>query len=259
MSDTQFREFGKNFRSLLDGLASFSGGGDQETSILAKSRDYRAVKFGSEIRSANLYTEISVGGREFTIKANGARSCSTNAFGVSEARTTGVFSLTCDLTYFAADHPELGSVKIIQDPRIETKGWIFLRRSENGDFELPGLSYFNQHLIFHIGDNFFYYPRAWQVVSAITAWPPEFHQYHHLEDDTPIFDFVSKEPNVARKGISTISIESELSPEEEKAIRADFAREVKLIKSMPASKMSPEDLTPGQVIPEQKSPARKKK
>ncbi len=204
------------------------------------------VQIGQEIRRAELYSEVFIGGKKFSFNAKGARSCATIQLDFNKARGTEIFSLQCDLTYFAAEHPELGTIKIIQDPRITTKGWIVLRRNEDQEYQLPGLSFFNQHLVFHIGDNFYYYPAAWQVVSAILAWPPEFHQYHHLEEDTPIFDFITGEPNVARKGISTISIQDQLSDEEEKAIRDDFAREVALINSLPTSKLSPIDKTPAQ-------------
>lgn len=253
MSDLKdpLREFGSNFRAVLEGLLGERSGAEKGQEILSAARDPRNIRFGPEIRRARLFTEITVGGKTFDIEAAGARSCSTKNLSFSRERTTNVFGLTCDLTFFAADNTPLGPVRIIQDPRIETKGWIILRRNEKGEFELPGLSFFNQHLIFHVGDKFFYYPRAWQVVSAITAWPPEFHQYHHLEDDTPIFDFLTKQPNVARKGVSTISIEGPLTADEERQIREEHAREIETVKALPASKMKPEDLTPGQVIPEE--------
>jgi hypothetical protein len=214
--------------------------------ILSSATDYRHIKFGPETRSARLYTELSVNGQKITIDAVGARGCGVNSLNFQEARGTLIFNLACDLTYFAADDTPVGPVRIFQDPRIENKGWIFLRRNHKGEFELPALSFFNQHLIFRVGENYFYYPRAWQVVSAITAWPPEYHQYHHLEEDTPIFDFLTGTPNVARKGISTISIEGRLAPEEEKRIRDEVAKEIELVNRLPASKMTPENLTPAQ-------------
>lgn len=230
--------------TLLQGILEAVRGRESVEEILAATKDPGQIKFGPEIRSARLYTEISVNDKKFSFDAVGARGCGVTGSEVVNARGTLVFNLTCDLTYFAADDTPLGPIRIVQDPRIQTKGWIHLRRNQEGKYELPGLSYFNQHLIFHIGDRFFYYPRAWQVVSAITTWPPEYHQYHHLEPDTPIFDFLTGEPNVARKGISTISIEGSLTADEEKRVRTEYEKEIEVINALPASKMGPENLTP---------------
>ena len=206
----------------------------------------RGIPFGPQISRAELYTELNIGGRDFNFRAAGARSCAVESSSVVENRTTLVFNLTCDLTYFGVEHPDLGSIHVFQDPRIVNKGWIHARRNAKGEFETPALSYFNQHLIFHVGDNYLYYPRAWQVVSAISVWPPEHHQYHHLEDKTPIFDLLTRKPNVAVKGVSTISIFSKLPPDEEKQIRDLCAKEIEQFEKLPASKLAPEDLTPAQ-------------
>jgi hypothetical protein len=250
--DTQLREIGGNFREFLQGF--FGAPAKSEEELLAKTRSPDNITFGQETRKARLYTEITVDGKKFDFEAAGARSCSAQPGAFRQGRDTVVFNLTCALTYFATDDTPLGPVRIVQDPRIVNRGWIYLRRNKNNQFELPALNVFNQHLIFHVGDRYFYYPRAWQVQSAISAWPPEYHQYHHLEEDTPIFDFITREPNVARKGISTISIEGRLTPEEEQQIWADHNREVELIKQLPASKMSPENLTPAQVESPAKQP-----
>lgn len=257
--DTPLREIGSNFRDFLQGF--FGETRKSEEELLAGARSQSNIKFGPEIRRAKLYTEFTFGGKQIGFEAAGARGCAVESSAFQKGRETLVYNLSCSLTYFAAEDTPVGPVRIIQDPRIENKGWIYLRRNQNGDFELPALSFFHQHLIFHVGDRFFYYPRAWQVEAAITKWPPEYHQYHHLEEDTPIFDFVTREPNVARKGISTISIEGRLSPEEEKQIWERHDREVALIQRLPASKMSPEDLTPAQNGPFKppKPPARRKR
>ena len=176
--------------------------------IVAEEFDYRKVTFGPETRSARLYTEIIVDGKRFSFEAAGAGGCSVNSLNLNNSRGSLVYNLACDLTYFHSSDTPLGEVTIIDDPRRPILGSIILRRNQEGQFELPGLSFFNQYLIFHIGDKFFYYPSPWQVISALLAWPPEYHQYHHLEEDTPIFDFNTRTPNVARKGISTISIEA---------------------------------------------------
>lgn len=210
-------------------------------------RDPGLIKLQPEIRLAKLYTEITVAGKKHDFVALGARSCTPTSFsGFDKQRGTIGYELACDLTYFAADDTSLGPVRIVQDPRIETKGRILFRRGPKGEFGFPALNYFNQHLIFHVGDQFFYYPRVWRVVSSITQWPPEYHQYHHLDEDTPIFDFLTGAPNVARKGVSTISIEGRPSPEQEKRIRSEFAREIALINKLPASKMAPADLNVGE-------------
>jgi hypothetical protein len=202
-----------------------------------------AVKFGPEARSAQLYTEFTIGGARHVIVAYGARSCQPTNVGFAEAQGTEVYSLECDLTYFGIDDSPLGPIRIFQDPRIANLGWIYLRRDQNNNYVFPALSYFNQHLIFHIGGRYFYYPRAWQVVSAITQWPPEYNQYHHLEKDTPVFDLITRQPNVARKGVSTISINGPLAPDEETRIRSIVADEIQAFNNLPASKMSPENLT----------------
>ncbi len=203
-----------------------------------------------EIRAAELYTEFTIGGRDFNFKSKvGARSCSAQAVGFEEARGTLTYELACDLTFFATEHPDLGPVRIFQDPRIENRGWIYARRNQDGTFEAPALSYFNQYLIFHLGEDYFYYPRAWQVVSSITQWPPEYHQYHHLETRTPVFDLITREPNVAVKGVSTISILGELDQEQIREIRAAHDEEIAKFKELPASKLAPENLTPAQVGP----------
>ncbi len=201
---------------------------------------------GPEVRAAQLYTEFTIGGKDFTVEAAGARSCSAQQFRFERARGTGVYSLVCDLTYFAADHRELGPVRVFQDPRIENYGWIYVRRNKRGDFEAPALSYFNQYLVFHVGEDYFYYPRAWQVVSAINQWPPEYYQYHHLEPRTPVFDLLTREPNVATKGISTISIQGKVPARDLKRIRAELEEEIAKFNELPSSKLHPERLTPAQ-------------
>lgn len=205
-----------------------------------RERNLAKVPPGREIRKASLYTEFTIQGQTFVVQAAGARSCDPTDLVFSQARNTIVYNLTCDLTFFHTDNSPVGPVTIIDDPRRQIVGSILLTRSREGNFDLPGLSYFDQFLIFHVGDRFFYYPSPWQVVSALTAWPPEYHQYHHLEDDTPIFDFNTREPNVARKGISTISIEGPLTDKEERSIRDAHAAEVKVIQAQPGYKIPPE-------------------
>lgn len=204
------------------------------------------VPFGPETREAELSTQFQIGGKNFNFTALGARGCGVESSELDEARGTLRFNLTCSLTWFETDHKVLGPIRIFQDPRITNKGWILARRDKEGRYESPALSYFNQHLIFHVGDEYLYYPRAWQVVSAITQWPPEFYQYHHLEDRTPVFDLITKKPNVAVKGISTISIKGKLEASRETEIRSRCAEEIEKFNKLPASKMSPENLTPAQ-------------
>lgn len=211
--------------------------------VLAEARDPRAIKLGPEIRKARLFTEFTVGGKTFAVTALGARSCSPAAAVRDARRETRVFQLSCDLTFFHAAESPLGPVTVIDDPRREITGEIILRRNRRGRIELPGINYFNQYLIFHVGERFLYYPSPWQVVSALTAWPPEYHQYHHLEFDTPIFDFNTREPNVARKGISTISIEGPLSQKEEQQIREAHKREVEIVSRQPGYRIPPERFT----------------
>lgn len=223
-------------------------GDDVRRAVLEQEHSYTKVQFGQEIRKASLYSEFTIGGKTISFDAvAGARSCSTTSLGLDRSRSTLVYSLQCDLTYFHAPDSEVGPITIIDDPRRPILGKILLRRTEDGSFQLPALSYFNQYLVFNIGKYFFYYPSPWQVVSSITAWPPEFHQYHHLQDDTPVYDFNTREPNVARKGISTISILGKLTPAEEKSIREAHAKQVALIKRQPGFKVAPEDFltTPG--------------
>jgi hypothetical protein len=193
----------------------------------------RSISLEPEVRRAHLFTEFTIDGNRIAVEALGARGCQVDTVSVRDQQGTVVYGLRCSLTYFAADDTPVGPVRIVQDPRIDEPGYIYLRRSERGDFVFPALSYFNQH-------------RAWQVVSSITQWPPEYHQYHHLEPDTPVFDLLSGEPNVARKGVSTVSIQGPLDPEEEKAIWADFRREQELILSLPGTIMAPQPLTPAQ-------------
>jgi hypothetical protein len=204
----------------------------------------KRVAFGPETREAELFTQFTIGGRELSLTAAGARGCSVEASQFDAARGTQRFDLTCSLTWFEAEDAVLGPVRIFQDPRIVNRGTILARRTAEGAFETPALSYFNQHLIFHVGELYLYYPRAWQVVSSITQWPPEFHQYHHLEDKTPVFNSVTRAPNVAVKGISTISIKGQLTPDRLDQIRESLAVELDRFDQLPASKMSPEDLTP---------------
>jgi hypothetical protein len=206
----------------------------------------RHVGFGAEIREAELYTEFKIGNQPVNFTATGARSCAVESAEVSSSRKTLQFNLQCSLTWFETEHRTLGPIRIFQDPRIVNKGWILARRSGNGQFETPALSYFNQHLIFHVGEHYLYYPRAWQVVSAITSWPPEYHQYHHLEDKTPVFDLITKKPNAAIKGISVIAIKGKLSEERETEINRRLSEELERFAKLPASKMSPEDLTPSE-------------
>lgn len=229
----------------VDALKSASIVEQVKTQLLSPTN----INFAPEIRKARLYTEFTIDGEKFEIELYGTRSCDPTAERFAKGRDTKVVDLTCDLTYFANEDTPLGSMKVIQDPRFVTKGWIYLNRTKEGRYQLPGLSYFNQHSIFHIGDRFFYYPRAWQVVSPILAWPPEYSQYHHLEEDTPVFDYLTGEPDVARKGISTISIEGEFTPEEEAKIRAEFAKELEVIKALPPSKMEGISLTLAQADP----------
>jgi hypothetical protein len=108
------------------------------------------------------------------------------------------------------------------------------------------LSYFNQHLVFHVGENYLYYPRAWQVVSSISQWPPEYHQYHHLEERTPVFDLLTRRPNVAVKGVSTISILGPLASAEEARIQKACKEEIEKFNKLPSTMLSPLDLTPAQ-------------
>jgi hypothetical protein len=208
--------------------------------------ELKNIKFGPEIRTAELYTEFEIGGKQFNFKALGARSCAVQSSEIDQQRTTLKYNLACDLTWFEAEHKELGPVRIFQDPRIENKGWIYARRNKEGTFETPALSYFNQHLVFHVGEHYLYYPRAWQVVSSITQWPPEYHQYHHLEDRTPVFDLLTRRPNVAVKGISTISILGPLAAGEEARIKKACNEEIEKFKHLPSTMMSPLDLTPAQ-------------
>ena len=172
-----------------------------------------------------------------------------NSSELDDRRSTLAYNLSCSLTWFEAEHNELGPVRIFQDPRIENKGWIYVRRARDGQYETPALSYFNQHLVFHIGEDYFYYPRAWQVVASITQWPPEYHQYHHLEDRTPVFDLLTRRPNVAIKGVSTISILGPLKPDEETRIQVACRTEIERFQSLPSTMMSPLDLTPAQASP----------
>jgi len=238
----EIRDIGGTLRAFLEGFFGSQQAGERETLGALKNPSEHIV-FGPEARKARLYTEIFVAGNKYVFEAGGSRFCSTNSSEFRADRGTLVYNLTCSVTYFAADDTPLGPIRIVQDPRIENRGWIYLRRNKEGHYELPGLSFFNQHLIFHVGDRFFYYPRAWQVVSAILDWPPEYHQYHHLEEDTPIFDFITGEPNVARKGVSTISIEGRFTPDEERRVLEANERELEIIRKLPAHKMSPEDLT----------------
>ena len=207
----------------------------------------KQIQYGPEARKAQLYTEFEIQGKQFSFTSPvGSRSCTVVRSSQVKSRGTLVFTLACDLTWFEGEHKELGPVRIFQDPRIENTGWIFARRDKAGKAIGPFLSYFNQHLIFHIGNNWLYYPRAWQVVSSITSWPPEYHQYHHLEDRTPVFDLITRTPNVATKGISTISILGKLTPAEDKRIRERCKAEIDEFNRLPASKMAPERLTPAQ-------------
>ena len=73
-----------------------------------------------------------------------------------------------------------------------------------------------------------------------------YHQYHHLEEDTPIFDYITGTPNVARKGISTIDILDRLTKKEEEQIRYEYAQEVELVNNLPQNRMTPSEFTPGQ-------------
>ncbi len=199
-----------------------------------------------EIRAAELNSQFEIGGHWFDVHAVGARGCQVTSREVDDVRQTLKYNLECSVTWFEADHKELGPIRIFQDPRIVNKGWILARKSRDDSYTIPALSYFNQHLIFHIGEDYLYYPRAWQVTSAITAWPPEYHQYHHLEDRTPVFDLLSRKPNVATKGISTISILGKLDSGTEERYRESLAKELDQFNKLPASKMTPEDLTPAQ-------------
>jgi hypothetical protein len=211
------------------------------TAVITQNTNYSNVVFGYEIRKAELYSEFTIGKKKFSVHLVGARGCSTEILAYSSPRTTLVYNLVCDLTFFSGDHPELGPITIIDDPRRKIVGQIFLRRTSPNSFRLPGLSYFNQYLVFNIGKHFFYYPSPWQVVSAISHWPPEYHQYHHLEEDTPLYDFNTREPNVARKGVSTISILGPLTPAEEQDVRAAHARHVEKVKAQRGYAVAPED------------------
>lgn len=200
------------------------------------------IDFGPEIRRAQLFTELLVGESRVEISSVlGARSCSTVDLSYSRTRGTLIYNLQCDLTYFHAPETALGPVTVIDDPRRPIRGQILVRRNQQGRYELPALSYFNQYLVFHVGDRFFYYPAEWQVVAAITEWPPEYHQYHHLENEVPVYDFNSREPDVARKGISTISILDRLSEEEEAEIRAAHDREARLVADQPGFEVPPDN------------------
>lgn len=247
------RKVASDLREMLTGLLGLASGDELAEDALKREKDYRTVKFGPEIRRARLYTEFYIEGEKIAFEALGARSCSVNSAAFSAQRGTQLYNLACSLTWFATETSPLGPVRIFQDPRIENLGWIYLRRNEADSgkrdvsvFQLPALSYFNQHLIFHIGDRWLYYPRAWQVVASITRWPPEHHQYHHLEDKTPVFDLITKEPNVAIKGISTISIEGPLNSDEEAQIVAACEHEIEEFRKLPGTIMSPDDLTPAQ-------------
>jgi hypothetical protein len=204
------------------------------------------ISLGPETRAAELYTEFEIGGRQFSFTALGARGCAVQSAEIDRTRTTLKYNLQCSLTWFETEHKELGPVRIFQDPRIENKGWIYARRNREGGYDTPALSYFNQHLVFHVGEKYLYYPRAWQVVSAITQWPPEYHQYHHLEERTPVFDLLTRRPNVAVKGVSTISILGPLASGEEARIQEACKAEIEKFQQLPATKLSPLDLTPAQ-------------
>lgn len=214
------------------------------TSMAANVPELANISLQPEIRAAKLYTEFEIGGTQFSFTALGARSCAVLSSEVDEKRSTLSYNLACSLTWFETEHDELGAIRIFQDPRIENKGWIYVRQDQSGNYSTPALSYFNQHLVFHIGDEYLFYPRAWQVVSSITQWPPEYHQYHHLEERTPVFDLLTRRPNVAIKGISTISILGPLEPDEEARIRAECQAEIDKFNFLPATMMTPEDLTP---------------
>lgn len=214
---------------------------DVREAVLAQENNFARVAFGPEIRAAELYTEFTIGGKQHQLTLKGARSCANKQLSLNSARGTLVYNLQCDLTYFHTPDSDFGPVTIVDDPRRTIEGQILLRRNSSKDYELPALSYFNQYLIFNLGRYFFYYPSPWQVVASITAWPPEYHQYHHLQDDTPVYDFNTREPNVARKGISTISILGPLSPEEESKIRTEHAKQIEIIKQQPGYKVAPED------------------
>jgi hypothetical protein len=206
----------------------------------------KEIPFGPEARAAELYTEFEVGARQFSITALGKRACSVDSASFDERHGTLAYKLNCTTTWFETEHKELGPVRIFQDPRIEEPGWIYARRNRDGSYVTPFLSVFNQHLIFHVGDNYFYYPRHWQVVASITHWPPEYHQYHHLEDKTPVFDLLTRRPNVAVKGVSTVTILGQLSKEEDARIEAACKAEIEKFNELPGTKMTPEDLTPAQ-------------
>jgi len=204
------------------------------------------ISLDPEVRDAELFTQFTIGGKQFDFTALGARGCAVESSSVDETRGTLQYDLACSLTWFETDHAALGPIRIFQDPRIVNRGSILARRNDRGEYDAPALSYFNQHLIFHIGELYLYYPRAWQVVSAIANWPPENHQYHHLEDKTPVFNLVTRAPNVAVKGISTISIKGTLSDKRLDEIKRKHDAEISAFEKLPATKMAPENLTPAQ-------------
>src|SRR5688572_28284530 len=63
MSDieTALRQTGANLRALLEGFYGQTTRAETKESILRAARDPKKIKFGQEIRSAKLFTEINVG------------------------------------------------------------------------------------------------------------------------------------------------------------------------------------------------------
>ena len=76
MNDVNQRlsELGSGFRTLLEGFLGTASGPRTEEEILSEVRDYRRIKFGREIRSARLYTELSITGQKFSFEVLGARN-----------------------------------------------------------------------------------------------------------------------------------------------------------------------------------------
>lgn len=254
MTQPTANDLARALSSFFSGLRGGLVPEETDSEVLSRARDYRSIGYEPEIRSAKLYSEFEIGGTKYSFDARGARSCKVNSAEFRDERGTIQYNLVCDLSYFSVDHPELGKITIFQDPRVINRGYILLRRNESEPtrrdrsiFELPALSYFNQHLIFKMGERYFYYPRAWQVTASITRWPPEYHQYHHLENRTPVFDLITQSPNAAIKGISTISIEGELTSNEENLIRKAHQTAVDEFLDLDETKlMAPEELTPAE-------------
>lgn len=197
-------------------------------------------------RLATLHTTIALGGRVYPLKMVGARVCKKINISHDQEKDRVTYNLESVVTIFHEDDSALGPATVVQDPTITGTGFTHLSKQSDGRYGFPGLSYFNQHLIFMVGGRYFYYPRAWQVVAAVNSWPPEGSQYHHLEEDTPIFDYVTGEPNVARKGASTITIGRKPTRAEHDYWMKKYDEAVAKVKALPSSRLQPNPKTPAQ-------------